>query len=248
MALALLALAGCTTQRDIDRIGAMSVADSLYLKALHREFVTLAALEYAEKDWLNVDAFIDRAHRAAVGEDVQPDLVEGRWLHPESVAALSAARAALIEVLVEEAKLRLPDDAAHALAAFDCWLEEQVEGHQPDDINYCRREFETALAKVQAALQASLFMLLPDLEGEIGQITVQGAGGEQTLDQAPQATEINYRLSLKRAEAVRDLLVATGVDANVIEVASHGESNPVVATEDDVDEPRRNRRVEVTVR
>jgi len=61
------------------------------------------------------------------------------------------------------------------------------------------------------------------------------------------SAEINARLALARAEAIRDLLVREGLDAALIQVDSHGETNPVVPTPDDVAEPR-NRRVEVTVR
>ncbi len=57
----------------------------------------------------------------------------------------------------------------------------------------------------------------------------------------------NAQLALQRAEAIRDLLIAEGLDPALIEVDSHGEDNPLIATDDDVPEPR-NRRVEVTVR
>jgi outer membrane protein OmpA-like peptidoglycan-associated protein len=57
----------------------------------------------------------------------------------------------------------------------------------------------------------------------------------------------NRRLSLERAEAVRDKLTAQGVDPDLITVDYHGEGDPVVPTEDGVVEPR-NRRVEVIVR
>jgi len=61
------------------------------------------------------------------------------------------------------------------------------------------------------------------------------------------SAESNEKLALDRAEAIRDLLVREGLDPKLITVTSHGESNPLVPTEDNVDEPR-NRRVEVTVR
>jgi outer membrane protein OmpA-like peptidoglycan-associated protein len=57
----------------------------------------------------------------------------------------------------------------------------------------------------------------------------------------------NVPISIERANAVRDLLVAEGIDPAMIQVTSHGEENPLVPTEDEVAEPR-NRRVEVTVR
>jgi len=61
------------------------------------------------------------------------------------------------------------------------------------------------------------------------------------------AFEDNYRLSLQRARAVRDMLVQKGADPAIISVFSHGEGNPLIPTPDDVPEPR-NRRVEVLVR
>ncbi len=61
------------------------------------------------------------------------------------------------------------------------------------------------------------------------------------------AAPANVALGLRRAELVRDLLLAAGLDGDLVEVASHGETNPVVATPDNTAEAR-NRRVEVTVR
>ncbi len=55
----------------------------------------------------------------------------------------------------------------------------------------------------------------------------------------------NKRLSAKRANAVRDALVARGIDANLLLVDSKGEDNLMVPTADDVREPA-NRRAEIT--
>ena len=57
----------------------------------------------------------------------------------------------------------------------------------------------------------------------------------------------NFELGRTRALMVRALLVAAGLDPAVIDVASHGESEPVVQTADNTPEPR-NRRVEISVR
>ena len=59
--------------------------------------------------------------------------------------------------------------------------------------------------------------------------------------------EANDRLSLARAEAVRELLVAAGVDRTQISVVGRGEREPLVPTADEVAEPR-NRRVEIKLR
>ncbi|MGA3084837.1 MAG: OmpA family protein [Thermodesulfobacteriota bacterium] len=59
--------------------------------------------------------------------------------------------------------------------------------------------------------------------------------------------EANFNLGFNRANVVRDMLTAGGLDAQSIEVYSHGKDNPLIKTEDEVPEPR-NRRVEVTIR
>jgi len=61
------------------------------------------------------------------------------------------------------------------------------------------------------------------------------------------AVDYNYRLSLRRAKAVADILTARGIDPQNIQVTYHGKGNPLVPTPDGIPEPR-NRRVEITVR
>jgi len=61
------------------------------------------------------------------------------------------------------------------------------------------------------------------------------------------AKEFNLVLSRRRAEKVRDLLVAEGIALETISMAFHGEENPLIQTAENVPEPR-NRRVEVIVR
>jgi outer membrane protein OmpA-like peptidoglycan-associated protein len=59
--------------------------------------------------------------------------------------------------------------------------------------------------------------------------------------------DVNMKLSLGRAEAVRDRLVRAGVAGGVVTVRYHGKGILLVPTGDNVAEPR-NRRVEVVVR
>jgi outer membrane protein OmpA-like peptidoglycan-associated protein len=60
-------------------------------------------------------------------------------------------------------------------------------------------------------------------------------------------TKGNYELGLKRASAVRALLIAAGLDPSLVEVASHGEADLLIPTPNGTVEPR-NRRVEITIR
>lgn len=57
----------------------------------------------------------------------------------------------------------------------------------------------------------------------------------------------NDALSLKRAQMVRDRLIADGIPKNRIQTVGRGEREPLVQTADEVAEPK-NRRVEITVR
>jgi outer membrane protein OmpA-like peptidoglycan-associated protein len=57
----------------------------------------------------------------------------------------------------------------------------------------------------------------------------------------------NDKLSLARAERVREMLVALGLSAERIQAAGRGKRELLISTEDNVSEPR-NRRVEINVR
>ena len=61
------------------------------------------------------------------------------------------------------------------------------------------------------------------------------------------ALEANDTLSLRRAQAVRELFVAKGFKPDLVDAVGRGERTPLVATEDEVAEPQ-NRRAEIIVR
>jgi outer membrane protein OmpA-like peptidoglycan-associated protein len=61
------------------------------------------------------------------------------------------------------------------------------------------------------------------------------------------SVELNDKLSRQRAQTVASRLVEAGVAARAIEIVSRGEREPLIATADEVPEPR-NRRVVIKVR
>lgn len=61
------------------------------------------------------------------------------------------------------------------------------------------------------------------------------------------STSYNQQLGFERAQLIYDAIVSIGADPSQIRIESHGESNLLVNTPDDVLEPK-NRRVEVSVR
>ena len=59
--------------------------------------------------------------------------------------------------------------------------------------------------------------------------------------------EYNFQLGLRRARRVQEAIRTQPVDQSIVRVDSHGKSDLLVPTADNVPEPR-NRRVEVTIR
>jgi len=88
--------------------------------------------------------------------------------------------------------------------------------------------------------------LVPDILAAISQRKSQDISVVGHTDRVG-AEDLNLRLSRNRAVSIKNLLISRGVDPNIVFVDAHGESNPLVPTEDEVAEPQ-NRRVDVTVR
>lgn len=87
---------------------------------------------------------------------------------------------------------------------------------------------------------------LPDITAAIqqrGPARISVVGHSDTMGDK----DYNLDLSIRRALAVKRLLVDNGVDDTFIDVSSHGEENPLVKTADNIANAR-NRRVEVIVR
>ncbi len=57
----------------------------------------------------------------------------------------------------------------------------------------------------------------------------------------------NDELSMQRAERMRSVLIAAGINPKQLEIAARGEREPLVPTADEVAEPK-NRRVEINIR
>ena len=121
-------------------------------------------------------------------------------------------------------------------------------------------EFAGALAATPRAplvyilyFQSGLTELDPRSRGDLAAATA-AAKGTSNLDisvvghaDATGSDAYNSALSLKRAQTIRDALVAAGIPNDLIEIDYHGANNPLIPTPRGVAEPR-NRRVEVTIR
>jgi OOP family OmpA-OmpF porin len=104
-------------------------------------------------DWPDAVYFAEKAMMANDGTTVAPDQPESRDLLPAFRPELQSAYAELNQVLDQGAWSRFPDKAATAQVQYDCWLEQQEEAHQPDDIAECKAGFQTAMTELRDAMR-----------------------------------------------------------------------------------------------
>lgn len=143
-----LALGACSGM-GLEQAQMTSPQGTAYDRDLYDGYVTLAENEYNEGDYRDSDTFAMRAMEAARGDGVMPEPIDSRELPADKVGELTAARQRLVAAQASGATARKPQDAVAAQIAFDCWMQEQEENRQPDDISACRSQFMTALASLE---------------------------------------------------------------------------------------------------
>jgi OOP family OmpA-OmpF porin len=189
LALAGLALAGCGQMMDRQTwdpasVTNLPVPDEPYAAALVAEYVRIARVERAEQDWRDSAFFLDKARAAATGGVPASQPSEDRDLSPDVAETLTAAREELLGVSTIKAEIFAPEALAKAQASYDCWLQEQEEGFQDEDIAACRTDFETALQEVKDILAEpkDLFVVLPHEDGSVGGIEIDDGSSTVVLD------------------------------------------------------------------
>ncbi len=124
--------------------------------ALQQEYIGIAQTELDEYDFQHADLFARKGIAAGNGEAVMPEDPSAWQLPADKADQFSRARQMLLDALNGGGREKAPGDAARAQAMYDCWIQEEEtrnEGHQPDDIAFCRDGFWDALGKVQEAIK-----------------------------------------------------------------------------------------------
>lgn len=282
-----LVAVGCTgfkSQSEVDALNEAQAVGSPFTQALASEYRDMANREQNVMfDYPDALHFARKGLAASAGEVVLPEPVSDWNLKPEHVEELSSARSKLVMALDRGAREANPSVAAVAQARFDCWIEQQEENWQKEDISGCKTQFFEALNTLGGDLAPPPEDVMPPVTAEAPPVAPMApedakylvffdfdsskvdVGGSSVLDSV--ATEIkkqnisainvvgytdtsgskqyNKRLSAKRANAVRDGLIARGVDASMLKIDSKGEDFLMVPTADEVREPA-NRRTEIT--
>jgi OOP family OmpA-OmpF porin len=269
---ALVLLAGCAS--DIEQMRTVQASGgSEFTQALTEEYRALVVHEADEDyDWRGANHFARKGLAAAGGEVVLPDEVSN--VSASSGETLSEARGRLMAALDGGARESNPEVAAQAQVAFDCWLHEtqEVDGWLAngalgeDHLAGCRDKFAAAMdqlaskpempmvpertyivlfdwdkSNIRPDAQAVIDQVLADAAAEgMDSVNISATGHTDTTG----SEDYNLALSLRRADSVREALIAGGVPAEAITVAGRGESELAVPTADNVKE-QANRRVEI---
>ena len=270
--LAALALSACTGHQ-LDNARAVTPQGSPFLNALYQGYVDRAGAEWDEGDYKDSDYFAIRALTAASGQMVLPTDMSERNIPEEHVGEMTSARNRLLTALNNGAREKVPELTARAQVCFDCWMQEQEENFQPDDISGCRDDFLDKMAQIEDALRPPAveppppppplpgpYTILFDFDSDAITSTAQAdidriaadfaahsPGGVNLAGHTDRAggDDYNIALSQRRADSVEAALVAKGIPAGAISKERFGESQPRVPTPDGQREAA-NRRVEVS--
>ncbi len=266
-----LLLSACASNYDIDGVKNAPSTGNAFQKGLHKQYSGLAVMERDESDWTDAEFFNSRAKMASMGSTFDPQNVKDRDIPGDKVEELKVARARLMHAMNQGGAVTLPQAAARAQAMFDCWMQEQEENFQADDIAACRHAFTVSLEAIEAAIEPTKMakpmkkmMAKPkafivyfdfnksDLNGAANSVVSQIAASAYSAkpksimisghtDRAGSAG-YNYGLSIKRARAVAKALSERGLGQ--VKVSNYGETRPWMGTADGARQAL-NRRVEV---
>lgn len=268
----LLLVSACTTA-SLHELRRTTPQGDAFQTALAQEYLAFAESEAKQYDWRSSKIFADKGIKAAYGQSVAPETVEAWDIEQPFIADLVTAREQLMGVLTTENAASQPVVTARAQFFYDCWLEQQEEAWQEDDIASCREGFYRSVktligvpeaepeTEAEAMVFSSAYIVFFDWDKYVltaeAQAIVQTAAADLLATREENyevilnghadssgSAEYNLKLSQKRAEAVKAALVARGLVADRIQYYAFGESDPRIATPKGKREPA-NRRVEI---
>jgi len=257
---------------QLEQLNMAKPTGSAFTQALTANYRVFAQAEKDEADWQAQQIFAKKGLIAAAGNAPPPEEFS-EWSVADDAALkdLQSARERLVTMLRGDAPGRFPQWAANAQTNFDCWLHEQHEGWEFDEIAECRANFVTAMGLIYAPAKASaaprpeeiapandpaLYMvffdfdksdLSPEARGIVANAAKAIAAGHLAKIKIDGYTDTsgtdryNLNLSARRGEAVRQELVRDGVPPDTISIEGKGEANPLQKTSDGVREPQNRR-------
>jgi OmpA-OmpF porin, OOP family len=229
-----MAMAGsaCTTVLPPERTTAIGPP---FNEALKTRYLELGSSKWQEGSW-DILHFRDKARSAMLGDLVYPDRVS--WVPRQWQSELIGQRERLLLFLDAGGRELVPEDAAEAQVAFDCWLSDVKATSQL--ASGCRETFEAALGRTEQAVLAGLpgsyvvrFESGSDMLGGDGLNVATAIARAASLAEPARIEVVGYAdasgsatanetLSLRRAENVAAALQRAGVSAELLDVQARG--------------------------
>jgi outer membrane protein OmpA-like peptidoglycan-associated protein len=150
----MLLVASCAGT-ELERAKGMPSQGTAFERNLHDGYIALSEDEYNEGDYGDSDNFALRAMELSEGKSVHPEMIEARSLPEDKKGELTDARLRLMTAMADGASEHKPLTSAEAQVSFDCWMQEQEENFQPEDIAACRDRFMTAMAELEVQPQVT---------------------------------------------------------------------------------------------
>ncbi len=153
--LALSACSGFSAHSEMEALNEVKAVGSPFTQALTSEYRSFSNSEMNQMfDYPDALHFARKGLAAAKGEVVMPEPISDWSLTPPNQTELGTARNRLIAAFDVGARDSAPQLSAHAQAMFDCWIEQQEEDWQTNDILACKTGFLDAMNKLEGQLGA----------------------------------------------------------------------------------------------
>ncbi|MAE51527.1 MAG: cell envelope biogenesis protein OmpA [Micavibrio sp.] len=153
----MILVSGCSvfdSFSEVDALNETQAVGSPFTQALADEYRIFANRELREMfDYPDALHFARKGLAAASGESVTPEPITDWNLEEPHIQELSAARGRLMVAFDLGAREVAPREAAYTQAMFDCWIEQQEENWQDNDIVNCKTAFADAIVKLEGMLQ-----------------------------------------------------------------------------------------------
>ncbi len=152
-----LALSGCTvfdTYSEVDALNEAQPVGSPFTQALAEEYKVFANRELDDMfDYPDALHFARKGLAAASGETVMPEPVNDWNLNENHIKELGAARGRLVVAFDLGAREIAPATAAKAQVNFDCWIEQQEENWQTNEILACKSAYMQSINELEGLVQ-----------------------------------------------------------------------------------------------
>lgn len=225
-----VALAGCSgisKHSEIEALNEAQASGSPFTQYLSAEYRDYANRENKEMfDYPDAIHFARKGLAAAAGDVVMPEPLSDWNLLPKHIEELGAARGRLVNAFDLGARNVSPQLAAIAQARFDCWIEQQEENWQADDISACKGQFMDAMNQLEGMLKKPAPMPADDL-GPVS--ALDGADGTMKAEDALYLVFFDFNKSniTSGADSVLDAVAAEVKKrgATTLEVIGHTDTS-----------------------